>query len=89
MNGALVVGRPLRILDNDRHILTAGFGIGYTFGGNERLHLDLWGQLHAMPDRTHAIPATGNTPPDPMNPVPGLTTGGYIVVGGWMLGIDF
>jgi long-chain fatty acid transport protein len=89
MNGMSVVGRPLRILDNDRHIITAGFGIGYTFGGNERLHLDFWGQLHAMPDRSHEITATGTTAPDFMNPVPGLTTGGYIIVGGWILGIDF
>ncbi len=87
MNGSTAVGRALRILDNDRHILTAGFGIGYSFSENQRLHLDLWGQLHMMPDRQASITATGNNPPDPM--IPGLTTGGYIIVGGWMLGLDF
>lgn len=89
MNGMDIVPSPLRILDNDRHVITAGFGLTYRFSDGERLHLDLWGQLHAMVDRTHAISQTATTPPPAMDPPPGMVSGGYIVAGGWMLGLEF
>ncbi len=84
-----VVAAPMRLLDNDRHVLTLGFGLTYRFSANERLHLDLWGQLHAMVDRTHAITQTATDPPPAMGAPPGMVSGGYIVVGGWMLGLEF
>lgn len=87
--GGMLVASPLRIIDNDRHILTAGFGLTYHFSGGEQLHLDLWGQLHAMTDRTHSITATATAPPPATGAPPGMTSGGYIVVGGWMLGLEF
>lgn len=80
------ISAPLRIIDNDRHVITAGFGLTYRFSQSERLHLDLWGQLHAMPDRTHAI---GLTDTMPMSGAAGMVSGGYIVMGGWMAGLEF
>jgi long-chain fatty acid transport protein len=89
MMGTDIVPAPLRIIDNDRHILTAGFGIVYRFSENERLRLDLWGQLHALVDRTHAITATATTPPPATGGPTGMVSAGYIVAGGWMMGLEF
>lgn len=87
MMGTDLVPAPLRIIDNDRHVVTAGFGITYRFSDSERLHIDLWGQLHAMVDRTHAITQTATMPT--MGGPPGMVSGGFIVAGGWMVGLEF
>lgn len=89
MAGGMLVASPLRIIDNDRHVITAGFGLTYRFSDTERLHLDLWGQLHALVDRTHAITQTATDPPPAMGAPPGMVSSGFIVVGGWMVGLEF
>ncbi len=89
MRGMEVVPAALRIIDNDRHVLTAGFGLTYRFTDTERLHLDLYGQLHALVDRTHAITRTATDPPPASGAPPGMVSAGYIVIGGWMVGLEF
>ncbi|MFO0685553.1 MAG: hypothetical protein U0234_26065 [Sandaracinus sp.] len=89
MNGADIVPMALRILDNDRHVLTAGFGLTYHFSSTEALHLDLWGQLHALVDRRNPITQTATMPPAMGDTTPGMLTSGFIVVGGWMVGLEF
>lgn len=89
MMGMNVVPAALRIIDNDRHVITAGFGLAYRFSDDFRLRLDLWGQLHAMVDRVHAITRTATDPPPAMGAPPGMVSAGFIVAGGWMLGLEF
>jgi long-chain fatty acid transport protein len=87
MNAVLA---PLRVLDNDRHIVTAGFGIAWDLSSEARFRLDLYGQLHALVDRTHPLDLTSTMPPAMGMAAPaGMQTGGYLVMGGWMLGIEF
>jgi long-chain fatty acid transport protein len=92
MSGTDVVLAPLRILDNDRHVLSAGFGLTYRFSDTERLRIDLWGQLHALVDRRHDTTQTATMPTDPNSmtpPPPGMLTSGFAVIGGWMMGLEF
>lgn len=81
--GAPVPGTetPLRILDNDRHILTAGAGWTIRLGERERLILDLYGQVHILAPRTHEIGQTDTAPP--------MVTDGYVLAAGWTLGLEF
>jgi long-chain fatty acid transport protein len=76
--GALV---PLRILDNDRHVFTAGVGFAHTLSGGQKISLDLYGQLHWLPPLEHEVPAPGGAAP--------METGGAILGGGWELGVHF
>ena len=89
MIGDSTVLTPLRILDNDRHVLTAGFGLVYRLSETERVRIDLWGQLHALVDRRYAITQTATMPDTSMSPPPGMLSTGFIVVGGWMIGLEF
>jgi hypothetical protein len=72
-----------RVLDNDRHILTLGAGWTIHLGRRgERLVLDLYGQLHILSPRTHSIGRTEvSTEP--------LVTEGFVLAGGWTLGVEF
>lgn len=71
---------PFRVLDNDRHIVT--LGAGWTIHlGDKALVLDVYGQLHALAPRTHEIGRTEGAPP--------MVTDGYILAGGWTLGLEF
>ena len=73
---------PFRVLDNDRHILSAGLGWTIHLGERgEKLVLDAYGQAHILMDRTHEIGRTDGAPP--------MQTGGYGLVGGWTLGAEF
>ncbi|MEC7525449.1 MAG: hypothetical protein VYE22_36535 [Myxococcota bacterium] len=73
---------PFRVLDNDRHILTAGFGWTIHLGpGGEKLVLDAYGQAHVLMDRTHEIGRTAGADP--------MVTSGYGLVGGWTIGAEF
>lgn len=73
---------PLRILDNDRHVVTAGGGWTiHAGGGVDRVVLDLYGQLHVLAPRTHEIGRTDDSPP--------MVTDGFVLAGGWTLGLEF
>lgn len=73
---------PFRMLDNDRHILTLGGGWTIHLGEHgERIVLDVYGQMHILAPRTHEIGLTDGAPP--------MVTDGYILVGGWTLGLEF
>ncbi len=73
---------PLRILDNDRHVLTAGLGWTIHLGSHgERLVLDVYGQLHVLTPRTHEIGLTDTAQP--------MVTDGFILAGGWTMGAEF
>jgi long-chain fatty acid transport protein len=79
--------RATRLLDQDRHVFTLGFGFDYAFGEREHLLVDLYGQLHASQDRVHAIPGDRDVVANAENP--GMVSGGFMYVGGWSLGMEF
>jgi long-chain fatty acid transport protein len=72
---------PLRILDNDRHILTAGAGWTVNLGERERFTLDAYGQLHVLAPRTHEIGIDASSAP--------MVTDGFVIAGGWTAGLEF
>jgi hypothetical protein len=82
-DGETVAGTetPLRLLDNDRHILTAGAGWTIHLGERERLVLDLYGQVHILAPRTHEVGQTDGAPP--------MVTDGYVLAAGWTMGLEF
>ncbi len=73
---------PFRILDNHRHVMTAGLGWTIKLGEHgEAIVIDVNGQLHVLMDRTHEIGQTDGAPP--------MTTGGYLGQAGWTIGAHF
>ena len=74
---------PFRILDNHRHIVTAGFGWTIHLGQErgERLVLDTFAQVHALQPRTHEVGQRDGAPP--------METSGYILLGGFTFGAEF
>jgi hypothetical protein len=60
-------------LDNHRNVIAAGLGLAVA-----PLHVDVWTQAHVLVGRTHDRPGGE----------PDLETGGTILVGGLMLGVD-
>lgn len=74
---------PFRLIDSHRHVLTAGLGWTVLFGDEAggRVVLDVFGQAHILQDRVHVIGATDGAPP--------MKTGGYILMGGWTLTLEF
>ncbi|MEM9192360.1 MAG: hypothetical protein AAGF12_24510 [Myxococcota bacterium] len=72
---------PLRYLDNDRHVLTAGAGVEVGFGDDERVQLDVYGQLHLLASRTHDIPDEGGSQ--------NLESSGAIWGGGFTATVEF
>jgi long-chain fatty acid transport protein len=86
MEGGMPVLSPLRLLDNDRHVFTAGLGVTHRVGDVDVLRLDLCGQVHWLVDRQHEIPASGGPTGDAST---WMRTGGVIVVGAWSLTLEF
>jgi hypothetical protein len=80
--------RPTRLLDHDRHIITAGFGFDYAFSEREHFLMDLFAQLHAGVDRLHPIYRDMDRHA-PLDVGVGMVSGGMIFVGGWQLGLEF
>ncbi|MFW5920758.1 MAG: OmpP1/FadL family transporter [Polyangiales bacterium] len=76
-----VVRTPLRYFDNDRHVVTGGLGFELFVADHASLHLDLYGQIHVMPEREHLIGFTDDSPP--------ATTRGVIAGGGWTAGLSW
>ncbi len=73
---------PFRMLDNDRHVLTLGGGWTIHTGAHgERIVLDVYGQMHILAPRTHLIGLTDGAAP--------MVTDGYVLVGGWTVGLEF
>lgn len=73
---------PFRVLDNHRHVLTAGAGWTIHLGpGGERIVLDVFGQLHVLQDRTHQVGRNSLAAP--------MQTGGYIGQAGWTVTAEF
>lgn len=74
---------PFRLLDNDRHVITAGLGWTLLFGADsgDRLVIDVFGQLHVLMNRTHDIGRTAGAPP--------MVTSGTVMVGGWTATLEF
>lgn len=72
---------PFRILDNDRHVLTAGAGVTLNLGERERLTLDVYGQAHVLAPRTHEIGRSDSSPP--------MVTDGFVLAAGWTMGLEF
>ncbi|MBX3275537.1 MAG: hypothetical protein KF729_35080 [Sandaracinaceae bacterium] len=73
---------PYRLLDNHRHVLTAGAGITIHVGAaGERLVIDAFGQLHVLQDRTHEIGRADAGAP--------MVTSGVILYGGWTARVEF
>ncbi len=64
------------LMDNDRHVLTIGFGVS-TGRAKIPLHIDLWFQVHQLVPRS-------NTRPDTTV----ISTSGRIFVGGLVMGVD-
>ncbi|MFN7701186.1 MAG: OmpP1/FadL family transporter [Deltaproteobacteria bacterium] len=78
------VNVPLRLVDNDRHIVTLGLGLSAALSPRERLTLDVFGQLHALTPRTHLVALRSSDP----TAAP-LTSAGFVFVGGWAAGLEF
>jgi hypothetical protein len=79
-----VVNVPLRLVDNDRHVVTLGLGLSAALSQRERLTLDVFGQMHVLSPRTHLV-ALGSTDPSAAP----LASSGFILVGGWAAGLEF
>ena len=75
---------PLRIIDNDRHIATIGFGAKLRITNTESVFFDAYGQAHFLADRTHAIARASSDPVDAA-----MVTSGMVLAGGWALGLEF
>jgi long-chain fatty acid transport protein len=75
---------PSNYFDNDRHVFTAGFGLvgDSTFP----LRVDAFGQVHALPTRTHVKDASvdANAPGAPW-----VKAGGSVLVVGITTGVSF
>ena len=72
---------PMRHLDNDRHVLTAGAGLTYELDESTRLSFDMYGQLHLLTTREHDIGVREGA--DDME------TSGTVLAGGWSMGLEF
>jgi hypothetical protein len=78
MNGQVVM-QPQRRIDNNRFIVTAGFGLEWQTAHEPVLRLDLFGQMQALQGRTHRVPAPGATE--------NMRTSGYVLVFGGVGGL--
>jgi long-chain fatty acid transport protein len=78
---------PSRLLDHDRHVITAGFGFDWAFDDDHHLVFDLFGQLHAGVGRLH--PLYRDRDQHDLMTGAGMVSGGTIFVGGFGLGAEF
>ena len=78
---------PTRLLDHDRHVITAGFGFDWAFDEEHHVVFDLFGQLHAGVDRLH--PLYRDRDAHDLMTGAGMVSGGMIFVGGFGLGAEF
>lgn len=79
---------PARSLDSDRHVVTAGLGVLHPLGPSAegaRLRLDLFAQAHLLADRTHTLAAPGAAGTGMSS---WMTTGGFVLVGGWNVALE-
>ncbi len=76
--------RPLRYLDNHRHVLSLGGTIIWESSGGAALQLDLFAQLHLLQERTHDIPREAEMAGEGAS---NMVTSGFAAVGGW--GVTF
>ena len=74
------------LLDNHRHMFSAGAGLAWPDGWLP-LHLDAWFQLHLLQPRSHQKDPDAFGPDMPL-PFESISTRGHIVVGGLTLGVD-
>ncbi len=74
------------LLDNHRHVLSAGLGIARPDTAAP-IHLDLWLQTHFLVPRRHTKDPSDYESPDQM-PFTTLSTRGRVIVGGLTLGLD-
>ncbi len=77
---------PLRFIDNDRHVLSAGLGLVYEMSETARIRVDLFAQTHFLVDRTHEVSAMGSEPGDAAN---WMRSSGFVLVGGWVTSLEF
>jgi long-chain fatty acid transport protein len=75
------------LLDNDRILGSFGFGIHAT-RWRVPLYLDAWFQMHQLLSRRHTKDLTTFFEPGEVVPFSTIDTGGSIVVGGVMVGVD-
>lgn len=76
-----VVREPLRYLDNDRHVFTGGLGFELFASEQAHIHVDLYGQLHYMPQRTHLLGLERDEG--------AMTSEGLVLAGGWTAGLSW
>ncbi|MEM6958676.1 MAG: hypothetical protein AAF645_23545 [Myxococcota bacterium] len=71
--GGETVMLPVRYIDNDRHIITAGAGVSWdgSFGGTVRF--DTFMQAHILPSRTHNLDLGNGS----------FTSSGFVLAGGF------
>lgn len=81
VEGGVPVQIPLRYLDNDRHVFTAGIGIVRPVGDGARVTFDIYGQAHVLAPRDHDVARTDGAQP--------MRTTGLVLAGGWSLGLEF
>jgi hypothetical protein len=74
------------LLDNHRHMLSAGVGLAEPAGGLP-FHVDAWVQVHVLQPRKHRKNPAAFAEDDPL-PFDRISTKGHILVGGVMLGVD-
>jgi len=77
---------PVRSLDSDRHVVTAGLGVRHDVSSGARVRLDLFAQAHLLADRTHTLAAPGATGTGMSS---WMKTGGFALVGGWNVALEF
>jgi len=76
-----VVQIPLRYVDSDRHVLTAGAGIAAELAHGRRVSFDVYGQLQIVAPRTHELPAPGGSAP--------MESSGVVLAAGWSAGLQW
>ena len=74
------------LLDNNRHMFSAGAGIAWPESWLP-VHLDAWFQFHLLQPRSHTKDPDAFGPDMPL-PFDSISTRGHIVVGGLTLGVD-
>lgn len=72
---------PVRYLDANRYVVTAGFGFVWQTPIEPRIRVDFFGQLHRMQRRTHDVPNVGG--------MSRMETQGLVLALGWTGGLEW